>query len=75
MQSDEEALDALEAMLPALAGLAFAEARARMLASGQSVLESEDGMIYETFPDGQRRPVKRIDPPVPVVKGSRCILR
>lgn len=75
MSGDDAAIDALEAMLPTLAGTAFARARARMLAAGLSVLEAEDGAIFETFPDGHRRVVRLIESPVPVIKGSKLILR
>jgi hypothetical protein len=51
--TDEE-MDELEAQLPAKAGVAFAAARRRVLASGQSILVSENGVIYERFPDGHR---------------------
>jgi hypothetical protein len=47
-------MDELEAQLPAKAGVAFAAARRRVLASGQSILVSENGVIYERFPDGHR---------------------
>jgi hypothetical protein len=67
--SDQEIKD-LEASFPAISGQAFAHARERVLASGQSVLESRDGMIFEVFPDGRRVPVKRIDPPRPAVPGT-----
>jgi hypothetical protein len=53
----------LESQFPAVSGPAFAAARERVLASGQSVLESADGVIYEVFPDGRRMPVKHIEPP------------
>lgn len=75
MNLSDAPIDEFEATLPALAGKAFAEARERMLAAGQSVLESEAGMIYETFPDGRCHPVRRIEPPIPMVKGSRLTLR
>ena len=32
------------------------------LASGNSVYEAKDGIIYEVFPDGRRKEVKKIDP-------------
>ncbi len=53
----------LESQLPAISGAAFAEARQRALASGLSVLQSQDGAIYEVFPDGHRVIVKQIEPP------------
>jgi hypothetical protein len=54
----------LESQFPTISGSAFAEARGRVLASGQSVLQSEDGFIYEVFPNGDRKLVKKIEPPV-----------
>jgi hypothetical protein len=65
----------LENQFPAVSGAAFAEARGRVLASGQSILESKDGVIYEVFPDGRRIEVKRIEPPTPVVAGSVLTIR
>jgi hypothetical protein len=65
----------LETEFPALAGSAFAAARARVLASGQSVLQSEDGVIYEVFPDGRKVEVKKIEPPTKVKVGEIYIIR
>gem|GEM_PF-6645017 len=42
MSDDELNIERLEARFTAMAGLAFSEARKRVLASGQSVLESEE---------------------------------
>jgi len=67
--SDQD-IQKLESQFPALSGAAFAEARARVLASGQSVLQSQDGVIYEVFPDGRRLEVKKIDPPTQFISGS-----
>ena len=38
------------------------------------VLQSENGVIYEVFPDGQRIERKRIEPPVPIAPGTRVVL-
>ena len=65
----------LESQFPAASGSAFANARQRVLASGQSILESKDGIIYEVFPDGRREVVKQVEPPVPVAKGSVFTIR
>jgi len=46
-----------------------------VLASGQTVLESENGFIYEVFPDGRRVPVKQIEAPTPVAPGSKITIR
>jgi hypothetical protein len=67
--SDQD-IQKLESQFPAVSGSAFAAARARVLESGQSVLESENGIIYEVFPDGRRVEVKRIAPPTPCITGS-----
>ncbi|HWD93788.1 MAG TPA: hypothetical protein VG938_15720 [Verrucomicrobiae bacterium] len=67
--SDQD-LQKLENQFPAVSGSAFAEARERVLASGQSVLQSQDGVIYEVFPDGRRVAIKKIDPPAQFVTGS-----
>jgi hypothetical protein len=67
-------LERLEGLLPPASGVAFAAARERVLASGQSLLQSEGGIIYEVFPDGHRRFVKAIAPPITVVSGSKIIL-
>jgi hypothetical protein len=75
MSDDDKAISLLEAQLPALSGVAFTEARKQMLASGQSVLQSDQGMIYRVSPSGETTPIKRIDPPTQVKKGDRIQLR
>jgi hypothetical protein len=72
--SDQD-IQRLESQFPAVSGSAFAAARARVLASGQSILESQDGIIYEVSPDGCKRPVKKIEPPAQFVTGKIFILR
>lgn len=67
--SDQE-IEKLEGEFASIAALAFAAAREQILRSGQSVLQSESGVIYEVFPDGRRVEVKRIEPPVQFVTGS-----
>jgi hypothetical protein len=71
----ENKLELLESQFPAASGSAFAAARDSVLASGQSVLQSEQGFIYEVFPDGRRVVVKQIEPPTPVVPGSKITIR
>jgi hypothetical protein len=75
MADQESKIEMLENQFPAAAGPAFAAARAKVLASGQSVLQSEQGYIYEVFPDGHRVVVKQIEPPTPVVAGRKIIIR
>lgn len=72
--SDQD-IQKLESQFPAISGSAFAAARERVLASGQSVLQSQDGVIYEVFPDGRHVPVKKIEPPTQVVSGSIYTIR
>lgn len=55
--SDQD-IQKLENKFPEVSSSAFAAARERVLASGQSVLQSQDGVIYEVFPDGRRVEVK-----------------
>ena len=74
VMSDQD-IQKLESQFPTVSGSAFAAARERVLASGQSVLQSQDGVIYELFPDGKRVPVKKIEPPTPVVTGSIFTIR
>ena len=72
--SDDE-IQEMESQFPALSGIAFAEARKRVLASGQSVMQSQGGVLYEVFPDGRQIPVKKIEPPIPVEPGTIFNLR
>jgi hypothetical protein len=39
------------------------------------VLQSQDGVIYEVFPDGRKRPVKKIEPPTQFVTGKIFTIR
>lgn len=75
MPDQEDKIQTLENQFPACSGSAFAAARAQVLASGQSVLQSEQGVIYEFFPDGSRRRVKEIEAPTPVVSGSKILIQ
>lgn len=72
--SDQD-IQKLESQFPAMSGLAFAAARDQVLASGQSILQSLDGVIYEVFPNGHRVPVKQIEPPTAVITGSTYLIR
>ena len=75
MPDQENNIEILESKFPAASGSAFVAAREIVLASGQSVLQSENGVIYEVFPDGSRRRVKEIEPPTPVVPGRKITIR
>ena len=71
--SDQE-IQTLESQFPPVSGQAFADARTRVLASGQCVLQSEGGFVLRVFPDGRKEVVKRIEPPTPVKAGAIFIL-
>ena len=68
--SDQD-IQILESQFPAVSGQAFATARDHVLASGQSVLQSERGTIYRVYPDGRKEVVKQIEPPTSVIPGSK----
>ena len=72
--SDQD-IQKLESQFPAASGSAFAAARQQALAAGLSVLESKQGVIYEVFPNGNRRRVKEITPPTPIAIGYKVVLR
>lgn len=67
--SDQE-IQTLENQFPAASGPAFVTARNRMLEAGESVLQSENGIIYKVFPDGRRLEVKKTEPPTQFVVGT-----
>jgi hypothetical protein len=71
MSEPEQIIIELETRFPALSGAAFATARKETLAAGQSVLQSENGVIYEVFPDGSRTERKRIEAPISIPAGTR----
>lgn len=67
----EKAIDSLESQFPDLFEAAVRAASWNTLAAGQSVLEAENGFIYEVFPDGTRNIIKQIAPPIIVDVGQR----
>jgi hypothetical protein len=75
MSDMERDIRDLENRFSAASGSAFAAAREQTFASGQSVLQSEQGEIYEVFPDGTRKRVKNIEPPTPIKRGARLTIR
>jgi hypothetical protein len=75
MPIPENEIEILESQFPLVSGQAFAAARERVLASGQSVLQSEGGAIYRVFPDGRKELVKQIEAPTPVTPGTTFTLR
>jgi hypothetical protein len=68
--NEEKDFRALEEKFPEICVTALDEAREQALSEGQSVLLAIDEAIYEVFPDGSRKELKRIPPPLRVKKGS-----
>jgi hypothetical protein len=62
----EEAITYLEEHIPEMAEIAMKQAYWQTLASGASVLVTENGCIMEVFPDGTKRFVKTIEPRVTI---------
>ena len=65
----------LESQVPAVSAQAFATARQQVLASGQSVLQSEGAFVIRVFPDGRQEVVKQIEPPTRVKPGTIYTIR
>jgi hypothetical protein len=70
----EEALDYLEQQIPSLSAAAVDVAYWQALASGQSVLVSGEGGIYQALPDGTRKLVKVLAKPLSVPVGTRVTI-
>lgn len=75
MSIQEEAIQYLETHIPELAELAVKQSYWQALAAGSSVLESDNGAIYEVFPDNTRNFVKAIELPTPVSIGEKRVLQ
>ena len=75
MTDQERHLQELERQLPQASGAAFASARAEVLASGQSVLQSEGGFVVRVFPNGRKQRIKQLEPPTPAIPGTTFIIR
>lgn len=75
MTPTEKSMQFLEEHIPELAQSAVTQAYWQALAAGNSVLQSENGVIYEVFPDGTRTAVKTLPPDSPVVVGETRVLR
>jgi hypothetical protein len=74
MSDHESEIERLEDEFPATSGVAFAAARKTVLASGESVLQSEGELIYRVFPSGRKELVKQIEPPTPVKPGTTLLI-
>lgn len=71
MTDSEKNLDYLEQQIPSLSGAAVAVAYLQALASGQKVLVSGEGGLYQAFPDGTRKLVKKLAKPLSVPVGTK----
>lgn len=71
MSLSEKAIDYLEEHIPELAEVAFKQAYWSALASGSSVLISENGSLIEVFPDGKREFRKKLPSWTPVKRGQK----
>ncbi|MDQ6786663.1 MAG: hypothetical protein M3033_07610 [Acidobacteriota bacterium] len=70
VEDNEKVIDYLEQQIPELAAAATKIAYRQALASGSSVLISENGEIVEVFPDGTRKFVQKIEPRIKIKKGT-----
>ena len=70
MENNEKAIDYLEKHIPELAEAAVKQAYWQALASGSSVLVSENGVIKEVFPDGTSKIIQENAPFVKTRKGQ-----
>jgi hypothetical protein len=71
MALSEKAMCFLEEHIPELADVAFKQAYWSALASGSSVLISENGNLIEVFPDGKQKIIKRLPSSMSVVRGQK----
>lgn len=75
MIKQEKTLRYLESHIPEMAASAVTQAFWQALASGNSVLESRGGAIYEISPDGSQKKLKNIAAPTTVVRGEKRRLK
>lgn len=75
MKMDEKMVRHLEEGIPELAEAAVKQAYWRALAAGHSVLQKENGMLVEVHPDGTKEIIKKLNPPIPVVKGLKLEIK
>ena len=75
MTLSEKELDYLEEHIPELAEAAFKQAYWAALASGSSVLMSENGNLAEVFPDGTRKIINPFPPSTPVTPGQKLSIQ
>jgi hypothetical protein len=74
MSDEEKTVDYLESQIPSLSASALDLAYRKALASGQEVLISDIGGIFQVFPDGNRKLVKPTPMPLSVPVGTRVLI-
>ena len=74
MNMTEESMRFLEEHIPDLADAAVKQAYWQALATGSSVLVSEESALVEIFPDGTRKVLKQLEPQTSVTLGQRMEL-
>jgi hypothetical protein len=74
MSMTEESMRFLEEHIPILADAAVKQAYWQALATGSSVLVSEEDTLVEIFPDGTRKVLKQLEPQTAVISGQRLEL-
>lgn len=72
---NEKAIEYLEKHIPEMAEAAVRQAYWQALASGSSVLVSENGKINEVFPNGTIKFVKTVSPRIEMEKGKIIEIR
>ncbi|MBA3603777.1 MAG: hypothetical protein H0W50_09095 [Parachlamydiaceae bacterium] len=75
MTLSEESISFLEEHIPELADAAFKQAYWAALASGSSVLISENGDLVEVFPNGKHKFIKHLPAATPVTPGQRLEIK
>jgi hypothetical protein len=68
---NEQEMRFLEEQIPELAELAFKKAYLDTLAAGHSVLKCEGEFLYEVFPDGSKKVIKKMPPRIKVDIGQK----
>ena len=71
---DEQQIEQLELDFPAASGVAFSNAYQQAINASLSIVVSEDGRLFEVFPDGRRQLLKATAPPVPSQPGQKFII-
>jgi hypothetical protein len=71
----DRTLDYLELQIPSLSAAAVDVAFWQALGSGQAVLVSDDGGVYQTYPDGTRKLIKTTAQPLSMPVGTRVTIR